>query len=170
MIMDLATNGERGIPRDRLWSVEEVSYYLGVPLGTLYSWGVQRRRPACRRICRFLRYRPEDVTAWFAGLGDWQRQGEWSAAGYRRARRCPLPREAERSRGSVGVLPERAGVRKRIEAHGRFARISMTQDVYMGRRAVDQAAAAVLDGISPPGHDCDDQPPAVLSAVLSVVV
>jgi hypothetical protein len=41
------------------------------------------------------------------------------------------------------------------------ARISMTQDVYMCRRAVDQAAAAVLEGISPPGHDGDDKPPAV---------
>jgi hypothetical protein len=31
MIMDVAANGERDIPRDRLWSVDEVSYYLGVP-------------------------------------------------------------------------------------------------------------------------------------------
>jgi excisionase family DNA binding protein len=75
MIMDVAANGEREIPRDRLWSVEEVSYYLGVPVGTLYSWRAQRRGPACRRIGRFLRYRPEDVTAWFAGLGDWPAAG-----------------------------------------------------------------------------------------------
>ena len=75
MIMDVAAHSERGIPRDRLWSVEEVSYYLGVPVGTLYSWRVQRRGPACRRIGRFLRYRPEDVTAWFAGLGDWPTAG-----------------------------------------------------------------------------------------------
>jgi Helix-turn-helix domain len=75
MIMDLATTGERDIPRDRRWSVEEVSYYLGVPVGTLYSWRVQRRGPACRRIGRFLGYRPEDVTAWFAGLGDWPAAG-----------------------------------------------------------------------------------------------
>jgi hypothetical protein len=68
-------NGERDIPRDRLWSVEEVSYYLGVPVGTLYSWRVQRLGPACRRIGRFLRYRPEYVTAWFAGLGDWPAAG-----------------------------------------------------------------------------------------------
>jgi predicted DNA-binding transcriptional regulator AlpA len=75
MIMDAAADGERDIPRDRLWSVEEVSYYLGVPVGTFYSWRVQRRGPACRRIGRFLRYRPEDVTAWFAGLGDWPAAG-----------------------------------------------------------------------------------------------
>jgi hypothetical protein len=42
----------------------------------------------------------------------------------------------------------------------------MTQDVYMGRRAVDQAAATLLEGISPPRHDGDDQPPAVLSVVV----
>jgi hypothetical protein len=35
MIMDVSANGERDIPRDRLWSVEEVSYYLGVPVGTM---------------------------------------------------------------------------------------------------------------------------------------
>jgi integrase len=46
------------------------------------------------------------------------------------------------------------------------ARISMTQDVYMGRRAVDHAAAAVLEGISRPGHNGDDQAPAVLSVVI----
>jgi integrase len=45
------------------------------------------------------------------------------------------------------------------------ARISMTEDVYMGRRVVDQAATAVLEGISPPGHDGDNQPPAVQSVV-----
>jgi hypothetical protein len=75
MIMDVTADGERDIPRDRLWSVDEVSYYLGVPIGTLYSWRVQRRGPACRRIGRFLRYRPEDVTAWFAGLDDWPAAG-----------------------------------------------------------------------------------------------
>ena len=52
MIMDVAANGERDIPRDRLWSVMEVSYFLGVPVGTLYSWRVQRRGQACWRIGR----------------------------------------------------------------------------------------------------------------------
>jgi hypothetical protein len=42
----------------------------------------------------------------------------------------------------------------------------MTQNVYMGRPAVDQAAAAVLEGISPTGHHGDGQPPAVLSVVV----
>ena len=47
MIMDVAAKGERDIPRGRLWSVEEVSYYLGVPVGTLYSW---RCTAAARRV------------------------------------------------------------------------------------------------------------------------
>ena len=74
MIMENVVAG-REMPLDRLWSVEEVSYYLGVPVGTLYSWRVQRRGPACRRIGRFLRYRPEDVMAWFSSLGDWPAAG-----------------------------------------------------------------------------------------------
>lgn len=41
------------------------------------------------------------------------------------------------------------------------ARISMTQDVYLGRRVVDDAAAASLEGVLP-GPD-DQDPPAVAS-------
>lgn len=62
-------------PRDRLWSVEEVSYYLGVPVGTLYSWRVQRKGPPCRRLGRVLRYRPDEVEDWFSALGDWSETG-----------------------------------------------------------------------------------------------
>lgn len=29
---------EPAVPEDRLWSVDEVSYYLGVPVNTLYLW------------------------------------------------------------------------------------------------------------------------------------
>jgi excisionase family DNA binding protein len=72
--MGAVTNGVAGkeMTLDRLWSVEEVSYYLGVPIGTLYSWRTQRRGPTCHRIGRTLRYRPDDVMAWFAGLADWR--------------------------------------------------------------------------------------------------
>ena len=48
-------------PEDRLWSVAEVSYYLGVPANTLYLWRSERRGPASRRVGRHLRYRSEDV-------------------------------------------------------------------------------------------------------------
>lgn len=57
-------------PEDRLWTVHDVSAFLGVPVSTLYQWRVQSRGPACRRMGRHLRYRPEDVREWVAGLGD----------------------------------------------------------------------------------------------------
>ena len=50
---------------DRLWSVHEASRYLGVPVGTLYQWRSAGRGPKCGRAGRHLRYRPEDVRAWF---------------------------------------------------------------------------------------------------------
>lgn len=53
------------IPEDRLWSVHEASRYLGVPVGTLYQWRSAGKGPKCGRAGRHLRYRPEDVRAWF---------------------------------------------------------------------------------------------------------
>ena len=46
------------------------------------------------------------------------------------------------------------------------ARISMTQDVYMGRRVVDQTAAAALEGFSDPRRPGDDEPPTALAVVV----
>jgi len=54
--------------RDRLWSVRDVSGYLGVPVNTLYAWRSEKRGPDARRVGRHLRYRPEDVRAWVASL------------------------------------------------------------------------------------------------------
>jgi len=42
----------------------------------------------------------------------------------------------------------------------------MTQDVYMGRRVVDEAAASALEGISDPRGRGDDEPPAALAVVV----
>ncbi|GAA3120358.1 hypothetical protein GCM10010466_09100 [Planomonospora alba] len=49
---------------DRLWGVEEVSDFLGVPVSTLYVWRHRRIGPQGRKIGRHLRYRPQDVRAW----------------------------------------------------------------------------------------------------------
>ncbi|MBG0818187.1 helix-turn-helix domain-containing protein [Planomonospora sp. ID82291] len=49
---------------NRLWTVEEVAEYLGVPVGTLYQWRCKRIGPPGRRIGKYLRYLPEDVYAW----------------------------------------------------------------------------------------------------------
>ncbi len=49
---------------ERLWSAEETSRYLGIPIGTLYQWRVRGRGPRAYRVGRHLRYDPADVRAW----------------------------------------------------------------------------------------------------------
>lgn len=57
---------QRDLPADRLWTVEETSYYLGVPVATLYYWRCRGEGPAACKLGRHLRYRAEDVSAWVA--------------------------------------------------------------------------------------------------------
>lgn len=49
---------------ERLWSVEDVSTFLGVPVETLYQWRKRRYGPPAARVGRHLRYDPADVRAW----------------------------------------------------------------------------------------------------------
>ncbi|MBM0205551.1 helix-turn-helix domain-containing protein [Micromonospora sp. STR1s_5] len=49
---------------DPLWTVEDVSTYLGVPVATLYQWRYRRIGPRASRVGRHLRYDPADVRAW----------------------------------------------------------------------------------------------------------
>lgn len=51
-----------------LWTVEDVSTYLGVPVQTLYGWRTKGYGPPARRVGKYLRYRPSDVRAWFDAL------------------------------------------------------------------------------------------------------
>jgi predicted DNA-binding transcriptional regulator AlpA len=54
---------------DRLWTVHEVSEYLGISVATLYGWrsaGVGG--PPGRLVGNKLRYRPQDVRDWVAEL------------------------------------------------------------------------------------------------------
>jgi excisionase family DNA binding protein len=55
---------------DRLWTVQDVSNYLGVPVATLYAWRHRGVGPAARRIGRYLRYRSADVRAWVDSLDE----------------------------------------------------------------------------------------------------
>lgn len=72
-------------------------------------------------------------------------------------------------RKTVATLLHQQGLSARTIADQLgHARISMTQDVYMGRRAVDQAAATALEGVSGPHQDGDGEPPAVLAVVVWV--
>ena len=51
-----------------LWTVQDVSDYLRVPVQTLYSWRAQRSGPPARRVGKYLRYRPADVERWLDSL------------------------------------------------------------------------------------------------------
>lgn len=51
-------------PVDRLWTIQEVSYFLSIPVATLHYWHHLGDGPVCSRIGRHLRYRAEDVHAW----------------------------------------------------------------------------------------------------------
>ena len=53
---------------ERLWTVEDVSEYLGVPVETLYAWRKRRKGPPASRIGRHLRYEPADVRAYVRAL------------------------------------------------------------------------------------------------------
>ncbi|MET8655108.1 MULTISPECIES: helix-turn-helix domain-containing protein [Nocardia] len=52
------------LPDDRLWTVEEASYFLHVPVKTLYQWKWLGEGPPVRKIGRHLRYNPAKVRAW----------------------------------------------------------------------------------------------------------
>jgi excisionase family DNA binding protein len=53
---------------DRLWSVQDVSEYLGVPVHTIYSLRSAGTAPPGRMIGRRLRFRPQDVRDWVESL------------------------------------------------------------------------------------------------------
>ena len=50
-----------------LWSIIDVSTFLGVPVATLYQWCHLRTGPKAYRLGKHLRYRQADVEA---GLAD----------------------------------------------------------------------------------------------------
>jgi len=56
------------LPDDRLWSVEDLSYFLGVPVDTIYGWRSAGSGPPGRRVGKRLRFRPDDVREWVALL------------------------------------------------------------------------------------------------------
>jgi excisionase family DNA binding protein len=53
---------------NRLWSVHDVAEYLGVPVKTLYQWRTAGYGPPARRVGKYLRYKPDDVEAWFDAI------------------------------------------------------------------------------------------------------
>lgn len=48
-----------------LWTIEEVSAYLRVPVATLYQWRTRNYGPRGGRAGRYVRYKAAEVIAWF---------------------------------------------------------------------------------------------------------
>lgn len=69
-------------------------------------------------------------------------------------------------RKTVATLLDQQGLTARVIADQLgHSRISMTQDVYLGRRVVDEAAASALEAFGNDDDPDDDDPPTALSAV-----
>ena len=49
---------------ERLWSVHDVSAFLGVPPATLHQWRYHSTGPAAFRVGKHLRYDPDVVRRW----------------------------------------------------------------------------------------------------------
>jgi excisionase family DNA binding protein len=60
----MTTATTRASAVDRLWTVEDVSAFLGVPVSTLYQWRHHRTGPRAYKIGRHLRYDPAEVRGW----------------------------------------------------------------------------------------------------------
>ncbi|PSR61571.1 MULTISPECIES: helix-turn-helix transcriptional regulator [Nocardia] len=57
------------LPANRMWTAEEVAYFLDLPVKTLYQWKWQGEGPPVRKIGRHLRYNPAKVREW-AGMDE----------------------------------------------------------------------------------------------------
>ncbi|UKD53671.1 helix-turn-helix domain-containing protein [Amycolatopsis sp. FU40] len=53
---------------ERLWTVNDVAEYLGIPVKTLYDWRNRKYGPEGKRVGKYLRYRAEEVQRWFDSL------------------------------------------------------------------------------------------------------
>ncbi len=65
----MATIPVAAVTAERLWTVEDVSAFLGVPVGTLYQWRHRRIGPPAAKVGRHLRYDPAAVRSWLTSQG-----------------------------------------------------------------------------------------------------
>jgi predicted DNA-binding transcriptional regulator AlpA len=49
---------------ERLWTIQETSTFLGVPVSTLYHWNYRDEGPKPYKVGRHLRYDPRAVMRW----------------------------------------------------------------------------------------------------------
>jgi predicted DNA-binding transcriptional regulator AlpA len=55
---------------ESLWTVKDVSAFLGVPVATIYQWRVRGEGPPAVKLGRHLRYVPSSVAAWVAAQAE----------------------------------------------------------------------------------------------------
>jgi len=55
---------ERRVDVTPLWSVDDASAYLGIPVATLYQWRHRGVGPKAFRVGKHLRYEPAAVLRW----------------------------------------------------------------------------------------------------------
>jgi Helix-turn-helix domain len=53
-------------PVESVWTIEDVSAFLRIPVGTLYQWRHRRTGPPACKVGRHLRYDPAAVRVWLA--------------------------------------------------------------------------------------------------------
>ena len=51
---------------ERLWTIQDVSAFLCVPVATIYQWRVRGEGPPAFKLGRHVRFDPERVKAWLA--------------------------------------------------------------------------------------------------------
>ena len=49
---------------ERLWTVQELSEFLRIPVDTIRGWRTKHYGPPARKIGKHLRYDPADVQRW----------------------------------------------------------------------------------------------------------
>jgi hypothetical protein len=64
-VIKLTQNSKlQAVMAHRLWTVHDVSAFLGVPVGTLYQWRYMRVGPPAYRVGRHIRCDPAAVRTW----------------------------------------------------------------------------------------------------------
>lgn len=53
---------------ERLWTIDDVSAFVGVSVQTLYQWRHQGEGPPAYKMGKHLRFDPDRVRSWVAGL------------------------------------------------------------------------------------------------------
>ena len=61
-VVDVAGTASPSI--ERLWTVQDVSTFLGIPVSTLHQWRYLGTGPAAYRVGKHLRYNPATVRTW----------------------------------------------------------------------------------------------------------